>query len=244
MKAKQLQIPNPCSENWTLMDKSPGGKYCRTCSQVVKDFSRMTDTQILYVLSSADTKICGQFRKDQLNRSITMDRNRRVPDLLAVVLGITVLLSAYPAYSGVPVYETPEISLISMLGEDTTKVEDNDEYIEIEFEIVSKDSHEPIPFAKVIVKGKFGEFYAGALTDSDGIGLLKLTTDQLDLAMILEISSLDFENKVLNWNRDWHHKKRYQIELEDGLMLMGDVYILPEKKAKRKQKREARKQKL
>ena len=201
----------------------------------------MTDTQIQYVLSNTDTKICGQFREDQLNRPFVNNRSRKTPDLLAVVLGMTVLLSAYPVYSSTPVYETPQISLISMLEEDTTKVEDNKEYIEIEFEVLSKVTREPIPLAKVIVKGKFGEFYAGALTDLDGIGMLKLTPDQLDGALNLEVNSLDYENKVLDWNRNWRHNKRYQIELEERLILKGDVYILPEKKAKRKQKRAERK---
>lgn len=205
----------------------------------------MSDTQIHYVLSNSNTSVCGRFREDQLNRDFVVQRYRNAPDLLAVVLGMTVLLSAYPAYSNSPVYETPQISLINMLDEDTVKVSDDHDYVKIQFEIVSKEFQEPIPFAKVIVKGVDGEIYAGAESDFDGIASFKLTPDQLEGASILAVQSFDYGNEVFVWDANWKGDNRYKIELENQVILLkGDVYIEPikDKKTERQQRREDRKQ--
>ncbi len=65
-----IHIPTPCHENWEAMTPSEQGKFCDSCSKQVVDFSRMTDRQILNVLSKAPGKTCGRFTENQLGRPL------------------------------------------------------------------------------------------------------------------------------------------------------------------------------
>ncbi len=246
MKAHKIEIPNPCSEDWNEMTPQSYGRHCKSCNVVVRDFSKLSDTQIQYLLANSNGRICGQFREDQLNRAISVDRYRSAPDLLAVVLGMTVLLSAYPTYSSDLSYEAPRISLISMLNDDTTQVEKHQDYANIQFLIVSEETQEPIPFVKVILRGQNGEVYFRAESDFDGIVSFKLTPDQLDGAVSLQLRSYDYVDTLLNWDQSWVADGTYTIPLyNEIIMLRGDVEFVPmeKRKSERQQKREERRNK-
>lgn len=68
--AIQLQIPNPCHENWSQMTPVEQGRFCNACATTVVDFSIMTDQQILNYLSSASGGICGRLQESQLHRTL------------------------------------------------------------------------------------------------------------------------------------------------------------------------------
>lgn len=50
------------------MTPEKDGRYCAECSQVVVDFSRMSDQEVLNYLKNQKAATCGNFRKDQLQR--------------------------------------------------------------------------------------------------------------------------------------------------------------------------------
>ncbi|MDR6337234.1 hypothetical protein HNQ91_000256 [Filimonas zeae] len=66
----QLQIPEPCHENWQQMTPVEQGRFCNACAKTVIDFSIMTDQQILDYLSATSAGICGRFQESQLHRTI------------------------------------------------------------------------------------------------------------------------------------------------------------------------------
>ncbi|MCC2545704.1 carboxypeptidase-like regulatory domain-containing protein [Hymenobacter sp. BT175] len=65
-----LQIPSPCAERWDQMTPQASGRHCASCRQVVVDFTRKTDAEILTLLTAAAGRTCGRFRDDQLNRPL------------------------------------------------------------------------------------------------------------------------------------------------------------------------------
>ena len=71
-KSIQIQIPEPCNENWDKMTAANQGRYCSACSKVVVDFTMMSDKEILNHISTAGSKICGRVNNVQLNRTLTM----------------------------------------------------------------------------------------------------------------------------------------------------------------------------
>jgi CarboxypepD_reg-like domain/Secretion system C-terminal sorting domain len=78
MKQKlQLQIPEPCHENWNNMDATQQGRFCLSCQKEVVDFSVMTDKEILNHISKASEKMCGRFGNDQLNRNLIPPQDPR-----------------------------------------------------------------------------------------------------------------------------------------------------------------------
>ncbi len=72
MQQIQLNIPEPCHQDWQQMTPTEQGRFCNACAKQVVDFSMMTDTQVLnYFLNKKDEKVCGRAYPDQLGRMIT-----------------------------------------------------------------------------------------------------------------------------------------------------------------------------
>lgn len=65
-----LHIAQPCAESWTTMTPTGPGRHCASCQQVVVDFTRKTDAEILAYLAGAASKPCGRFRATQLERPL------------------------------------------------------------------------------------------------------------------------------------------------------------------------------
>jgi len=73
----QINIPNPCHEDWDLMQKCGDGKFCTQCNNIVYDFSGMNDTQLLDFLKSNPSTHCGRFHNSQLQREILPQKNKQ-----------------------------------------------------------------------------------------------------------------------------------------------------------------------
>jgi hypothetical protein len=72
----QLQIPEPCHENWNAMSPADKGRFCASCQKVVIDFSRMTDNELAAFFKKPSGSVCGHLRQDQLNRDLVIPRKR------------------------------------------------------------------------------------------------------------------------------------------------------------------------
>lgn len=250
MKATKITIPNPCSESWSDMDSQNNGRYCDSCSTVVRDFSKMSDTQLYYILQQSQGKICGRMNKSQLNRPLVEPAIQKSPDLLAVVLGLTLLMSVYPSYAQEERGASPEISLIEQLNEDSTKIDLGHDYIQMRFEFIDENTGEPIPFLKAIVQGEYGNFYAGAFSDFDGNAVFQLSPDQFDSADSLRLTSIDIGDVNLEWNKDWSKDRVNQIllstEQAEVVIMMGavvEVSTADYRRGSRQYKREMRRMK-
>jgi hypothetical protein len=65
-----INIPQPCHENWNKMMPEQKGRHCEACKTVVTDFTNMTDAEIINHLKSSSSKTCGRFLETQLNREL------------------------------------------------------------------------------------------------------------------------------------------------------------------------------
>lgn len=67
---KLISIPEPCHENWNDMSITEKGRFCSSCSKVVRDFTNSSKSSILKEYLNSDPngeKICGVFRNSQLD---------------------------------------------------------------------------------------------------------------------------------------------------------------------------------
>ena len=63
----QLQIENPCHENWNNMQACSEGKFCSACYKTVIDFTRKRGDEIISTLEkNKGAEICGRFKAIQL----------------------------------------------------------------------------------------------------------------------------------------------------------------------------------
>lgn len=67
-----ITIPDPCSEEWkTMRVVDDCHRHCAACDRILTDFSVMSDDELMIFFKQSQGKICGRFRKDQLNRPLT-----------------------------------------------------------------------------------------------------------------------------------------------------------------------------
>ena len=79
-----LSIPTPCAEKWGNFAPAINGGFCNSCSKVVVDFTKMSDSEILNFFTAQQAHTCGRFRADQL-------KTYSAPALLKVTPGMKLL---------------------------------------------------------------------------------------------------------------------------------------------------------
>ncbi|MFP4844260.1 energy transducer TonB [Winogradskyella sp. PE311] len=63
-----ISIPKPCHEDWSKMTENEKGRFCKSCSKTVVDFTKMTTNKIEdYIRNNEDQLICGHIKQSQLN---------------------------------------------------------------------------------------------------------------------------------------------------------------------------------
>jgi len=74
----KISIPEPCQEDWNKMSPNENGRFCSSCSKNVVDFTTMLQDEIQhYFAINKNNKICGKFRKSQLD-TVTIQIPSRV----------------------------------------------------------------------------------------------------------------------------------------------------------------------
>ncbi len=73
-KQYRLTIENPCGQNWDKMKAAPDGKYCLHCSKHIIDFTRMSDEEIVRIISEPGS-ICGRLTSEQQNRNLVSNQH-------------------------------------------------------------------------------------------------------------------------------------------------------------------------
>lgn len=67
MQKLNLSVPKPCHKNWNEMLTEEKGRFCQSCSKTVLDFTGKSNDEIIALFENNKTeKVCGRFRKDQL----------------------------------------------------------------------------------------------------------------------------------------------------------------------------------
>jgi len=73
-----IRIPDPCHEDWNKMTPDDKGKFCNSCCKSVVDFTNKSDQEIIDILQSAgEGKVCGHFKKSQVDRPLVLKLNLR-----------------------------------------------------------------------------------------------------------------------------------------------------------------------
>ncbi|MDG4716047.1 energy transducer TonB [Winogradskyella marincola] len=71
-----ISIPKPCHEDWSKMTPNEKGRFCKSCTKTVVDFTKMSPDAIQdYLHNNKDQRICGHIKQSQLD-SI----NLRIPE--------------------------------------------------------------------------------------------------------------------------------------------------------------------
>lgn len=74
----QVNVAQPCHENWNQMTPEAQGRFCGSCSKIVVDFTNMTDHEVIAFFEQSKGKTCGRFTKDQLARPLEKELNKPI----------------------------------------------------------------------------------------------------------------------------------------------------------------------
>ncbi|WP_163408864.1 energy transducer TonB [Flavobacterium ajazii] len=73
----KITIPKPCHEDWNKMSPKDNGRFCLSCSKTVVDFTSMLPDEIQhFFIQNQGNKICGRFKKTQLDNVIIQIPNQ------------------------------------------------------------------------------------------------------------------------------------------------------------------------
>lgn len=72
----RLDVPEPCAMKWETMQLvENGNRYCASCQTEVRDFSGMSDEELIAFFSS-NKKTCGRFHPSQLGRNLSVAQHK------------------------------------------------------------------------------------------------------------------------------------------------------------------------
>ncbi len=142
MKSKlNIQINDPCHENWDQMSSVEKGRFCGVCSKVVVDFTQFSDEQLFDYFSNRKQEgsgnLCGRFAAEK----VIVPKKIEVPEisyyqmqngvqrflwLLVVSLGFVVVSCGDESVQGKVALKDTTIPGTTVIKQDT-QINDNKE---------------------------------------------------------------------------------------------------------------------
>ena len=204
-KSLQVNIPEPCHENWQNMTPREQGRFCGSCAKVVVDFSVMTDKEVLDYFSKASQQVCGRFSNDQLNKEMTITPTKKRVTwayvwnvLLASLLMTKTYAQGKPMVIKLVKTTINEGRTMGYVGKVVASPVEAVIPVAMKGTVLDVQNNQPVAGASISVKG--GE--VGTMADTTGNFLLRVDTKG---ALELEFSAIGYEtqtvlvDKTTNW---------------------------------------------
>ncbi|HEY5969201.1 MAG TPA: carboxypeptidase-like regulatory domain-containing protein [Chitinophagaceae bacterium] len=196
-KKFQLQIPEPCHEDWDKMTPGDKGRFCDSCKKTVHDFTGMSDAQLIaFFKKQATGSVCGRFYNDQLERDFEIPRKRLpwIKYFLQLIIPAFLFTSKAKA-QGQTGFLGDTVLVDSNkngknLNESCSDKPDMNKSKRITGKLVDEKGG-AIPYATVVIKGT----KSGVATDANGNFSIDPFLNQPKTTLIF--SSVGFETKEL-----------------------------------------------
>lgn len=161
----KIEVSKPCQENWNSFTETEKGGFCSNCQKEVIDFSQLTSTEIISVLSN-NQSICGRFRKDQLGSHIIPQERRNSYNLSGLLR--KGLVAGFLFLTQLPqnalAIKTATLQYSQNDSNQLNKKPSLSSAFKVSGYVVDEDTGEKLPSANVILKGT----NIGVNTDLDG----------------------------------------------------------------------------
>ncbi len=217
-KAIIIQIPEPCSQDFSKMHQLPGGRYCGQCERTVVDFREMSDQEIVRIYTQREGRVCGIFKGHQLSRPLALPQPRQESKkwVALAALSSTLLLSN-PANG-----QTVTDNKASFIANQSKESEhQNPDILENMVTIdgwVFGDNDEPIPFASILLANG-----NGTATDFDGY--FKIETPIRLIGTEIKVSSMGYEPKSVIIHPENTNNNPIEVVLKFGLTMEPVVVV-------------------
>jgi hypothetical protein len=203
-------------------------KFCSACSKNVIDFSTLSDRQIINLLENNNSRVCGRFYKEQLNRLITPTDTPANPSLSTVLAALLVVASAgtVSAQTAGLCSDSLQLKSEASLSYSNKKVQPGVIYpgSKIEGKIMDETTKEPLQGATVYISST-GFF---ATTDKEGKFAINIpASDKTKKTVSVEVAYIGYNpRKLIVPNKELSVSQNIGMKaLTPEEFLMGEVVI-------------------
>jgi carboxypeptidase-like protein len=218
-----IKVDNPCSQDWNSMTPNNAGRFCSHCSKTVIDFEKMTDAEILKVISKSSNELCGRFNTNQLNReiapfeSVTHSRFQKI--IAGFLLGISSAKAQQPSIKGdTSIHTTMDYSLTT-----TRAVIGKMRYPSFIWGTVI-DSARKIPVHGAVISIKNCKL--DVITDSKGEFKFEIPDTMMKDRTIMTIRTVGYDDKDVIIDKKDLGKKQHFFIVYDPPIMMGAVAVV------------------
>jgi len=220
-----LNISEPCSENFNQFKKTEAGGFCNTCEKEVIDFRSMAPSEIMNYFKNDAGKTCGIFNKPQLKTyTPELKRNSNTFNFISG-LSFSLLSIALMNTAQAQTTKQPNI-VIEQKTEQSSNTETKQDKEYTISGVISDESY-PLPGATIVLQGAA----VGTETDFDG----KFTFPQkLKKGDVLLISFIGYNTKkvtITDNNKALGFEINLALEM-DTCMILGEVDVKKVQKSK------------
>ena len=206
----KITIPKPCHENWLEMSVTEKGKFCANCQKDVINFTTASNREILNHYSK-NSKICGRFTKDQLNRNIFIPKEKSSVWMLITASIITFFGLGSQTAKAQELVKTEQTDKKQLDDSKTVEIKDESSY----HGIVYDENKLPLPGVNVMIKG------TKIITQTDLDGKFSIKANKRDILVFSFIGYNTTEFKLKN-------NPEIAIKIKATSMMMGEIVILKE----------------
>lgn len=192
-KSLQLNIADPCHENWQNMTPQEQGRFCGTCQKTVVDFTMMSDQQVLNYFLNVDHNVCGRFADDQLNKELVITKPKKrftwayVWNIVVATFLVTKADAQVTPKPKVPV-ETIEHHP-QIMGK-VAYVRPVNAPVVVKGNVVDETNNQPLHGASISIKDTDG----GSMADITGAFSLKVDKKE---TTVIEVSAIGYATQTL-----------------------------------------------
>lgn len=212
-----VSVPHPCQQSWDEMMPDGTGRFCSSCNKTVIDFTQLSDSQIISMLTDTSKSHCGRFKASQLERVLTQDKKSPAFIPAAMLGAVLIAGSAVEEASAMP---REPYQLETRVADHAAVIAANeiaDTAVVITGKITDMKGT-PIPFVSVRIK----KSHVGVIADAEGNYRLSVPNNLSKKPLKLIFSFIGYKTKeVLP-----EGKARLDIQLQDDPKSLDEEEVI------------------
>ncbi|WP_113653884.1 carboxypeptidase-like regulatory domain-containing protein [Pedobacter namyangjuensis] len=216
-KAISVQIAEPCTQNWELMEDRSKGRFCEACQKCVVDFSNHSNAEIVKIIASSNESICGRLSVTQLNQLnyyfIAAPSNKNWLKYLSVLaIGASLFVNEAKA---IGISEPIEI----VSGSEKAPIDVKPNKLKKIYGYVFDENNKPLAGIRVVIANT----KLFSKTDENGRYEIVFKNSLVNENSIIKVESIRFEGSTkLNYLKE----KQVDLKLAEVYMIMGKIAMV------------------